>query len=118
LKLSVVIATITTTVVIVVILGISPIINIDAQWEPQPLSLPLPLLWISEIPEDIAEGQVSQIIDNKDGKDHIESMENTSEKCNDKEEEIKELQVCSIKEGNKINSDPLGLFADIANRTR
>jgi hypothetical protein len=116
LKLSVVIATITTTVVIVVILGISPIINIDAQWEPQPL--PLPLLWISEIPEDIAEGQVSQIIDNKDGKDHIESMENTSEKCNDKEEEIKELQVCSIKEGNKINSDPLGLFADISNRTQ
>jgi hypothetical protein len=116
LKLSVVIATITTTVVIVVILGISPIINIDAQWEPQPLSLPL--LWISESPEDVAEGQVSQIIDNKDGKDHIESMENTSEKCNDKEEEIKELQVCSIKEGNKINSDPLGLFADIANRTR
>jgi hypothetical protein len=116
LKLSVVIATITTTVVIVMILGISPIINIDAQWEPQPLSLPL--LWISESPEDVAEGQVSQIIDNKDGKDHIESMENTSEKCNDKEEEIKELQVCSIKEGNKINSDPLGLFADIANRTR
>ena len=116
MKLSVVIATITTTVVIVVILGISPIINIDAQWEPQPLSLPL--LWISEIPEDVAEGQVSQIIDNKDGKDHIESMENTSEKCNDKEEEIKELQVCSIKEGNKINSDPLGLFADISNRTQ
>jgi hypothetical protein len=116
LKLSVVIATITTTVVIVVILGISPIINIDAQWEPQPLSLPL--LWISESPEDVAEGQVSQIIDNKDGKDHIESMENTSEKCNDKEEEIKELQVCSIKEGNKINSDPLGLFADISNRTQ
>ena len=116
MKLSVVIATITTTVAIVVILGISPIINIDAQWEPQPLSLPL--LWISESPEDVAEGQVSQIIDNKDGKDHIESMKNTSEKCNDKEEEIKELQVCSIKEGNKINSAPLGLFADISNRTQ
>jgi hypothetical protein len=118
LKLSVAIATtiITTTVVIVVILEISTITNTYAQLDPQ--LLPLPPLWISEISNDVAKYQVFQIIDNKNEKDHIESMENTSEKCEQKEEEIKELQVCSIKEDNKINSDPFSLFADISNKTQ
>ncbi|MGI9012531.1 MAG: hypothetical protein ACR2F1_15275 [Nitrososphaeraceae archaeon] len=81
-----------TIAAVAVILGISTI-NIYAQLDPQP-----------------------QIIGNKNVEDHIKSLENTSEKCEEKEENI-ELRVCSSGEGNKITNDPLGLFTDISNKT-
>lgn len=113
MKLAIVIA-IPIIVVIVVILGISTIIDTYAQLNPQPLTS----LQLFEIPEDVTKDQVSQIIGNKTEKDHKEKMENASGTCDEKEEEIKELQVCTIEGGNKINSDPLGLFADISNKTQ
>ena len=78
-----------TIATVAIILGISTI-NIYAQLDPQP-----------------------QIIGNK----NVESLENTSEKCEEKEENI-ELKICSSKEDNKIINDPLGLFTDISNKTR
>lgn len=110
MQIAVVIAT---TVVGLVILGLSIMINTYAQGGPQ-LLLPLSF---SEIPKDVVKDQVSQIIGNKSGEDHIKSLENTSKKCEEKEENI-ELRVCSSEEGNKINSDPFNLFVDISNKTQ
>lgn len=87
-------------------------INTYAQGGPQLL----PPLSFSEIPKDVVKDQVSQIMDNKSGEDHIKSLENDSKNCDEKEENI-ELRMCSSKEDNKINNDPLGLFVDISNKT-
>ena len=83
-------------------------INTYAQGGPQPL----PPLSFSEIPKD----QVSKLMDNKSGEDHIKSLENASKNCDKKEENI-ELRICSNEEDNKINNDPFGLFVDISNQT-
>jgi hypothetical protein len=103
-----------TIAAVAVILGISTI-NIYAQFGAQP---PLQPLGSSEILEDVAKDQVSQIIGNKKVEDHIKSLGNTSEKCEEKEEENIELRVCSSEEGNKITNDPLGLFVDKSNKTQ
>ena len=101
-----------TIAAVAVILGISTI-NIYAQLSPQPLQP----LGSSDIPENVAKDQVSQIIGNKNVQDPIKILENTSEKCEEEEENI-ELRVCSSGEGNnKITNDPLGLFTDISNKT-
>lgn len=100
-----------TIAIVAVILGINTI-NIYAQLGPQPLQP----LGSSEIPEDVAKDQVSQIIDNKNVEDNIKNLENTSEKCEEKEVNI-ELRVCSSEQGNKITNDPFGLFTDISNKT-
>jgi hypothetical protein len=82
-----------TIAAVAIILGINTI-NIYAQLDPQP-----------------------QIIDNKNVEDNIKSLDNTSEKCEEKEENI-ELSICSSKgESNKITNDPFGLFTDISNKT-
>ncbi len=105
-------AIIITIAAVAVILGISTI-NIYAQLGPQPLQLP----GSSEIPKDVEKDQVSQIIGNKNGEDHIKILKNASKKCDEKEENM-ELRVCSSEEGNnKINSDPFNLFVDISNKT-
>ena len=99
---------------IAVILGISITMNTYAQWVPEQI---LPSLSFSEIPKDVVKDQVSQIMDNQSEEDHIKSLENASKNCDEKEENI-ELRMCSSKEGNKINNDPLGLFVDISNKTQ
>lgn len=81
-----------TITAVAISLGISTI-NIYAQLDPQP-----------------------QIIGNKNVEDNKESLENTSEKCDEKEKNI-ELRVCSSGEDNKITNDPFGLFTDISNKT-
>ena len=106
-------AIIITIAAIAVILGISITMNTYAQGVPQQL---LPTLSFSEITKDVIKDQVSQIMDNKSGEDHIKSLENDSKNCDEKEENI-ELRMCNSKEGNKINNDPLGLFVDISNKT-
>lgn len=78
-----------TIVAVAIILGISNMMNLYAQLDLQP-----------------------QIIGNK----NVKSLENRSEKWEEKEENI-ELKICSITEGNKIINDPLGLFTDISNKT-
>jgi len=107
-------AIIITIAALAVILGISSIMNTYAQGVPQQLP---PTLSLSEITKDVVKDQVSQIMDNKSGEDHIKSLENASKNCDEKEENI-ELRMCSSKEGNKINNDPLGLFIDISNKTQ
>ena len=89
-------------------------INTYAQGGPQPQ--PLPPLTFSEISNDMVKDQVSQLMDNKSGEDHIKSLENASKNCDKKEENI-ELRICSNEEDNKINNDPFGLFVDISNKT-
>ena len=90
MKLTVVI----TIPAVAIILGISTI-NIYAQLDPQP-----------------------QIIGNKNVEDNTKKLENTSEKCEEKKENI-ELRVCPTGgEDNKITNDPFGLFTDISNKTR
>jgi hypothetical protein len=111
LKLAIII---TTIAVGAVIFGISIIMNTSAQGVPEHL---LSTLSFSEISKDVVKDQVSQSIDNKSGEDHIKSLENASENCDKKEENI-ELRMCSSKEGNKINNDPFGLFLDISNKTQ
>jgi hypothetical protein len=81
-----------TITVVAIILGMSTI-NTYAQLDSQP-----------------------QVIGNKNVEDNIKSLENTSKKCEEKEENI-ELQVCSSGEDNKITNDPFGLFTDISNKT-
>ena len=61
--------------------------------------------------------EISQIIDNKSEEDQIKNFENASKNCDEKEENI-ELRMCSSKEGNEINNDPLSLFVDISNKTQ
>lgn len=81
-----------TITAVAIILGINTI-NIYAQLDPQP-----------------------QILGNKNVEDNIKSLENTSEKCDEKEENI-ELRVCSGGEDNKITNDLFGLFTDVSNKT-
>ena len=107
-------AIIITIAAIAVILGISITMNTYAQVVPQQLR---PTLSLSEITKNVVKNQVSQIMDNKSEEDHIKSLENASKNCDEKEENI-ELRMCSSKEGNKINNDPLGLFIDISNKTQ
>jgi hypothetical protein len=110
LKLAIII----TIAALAVILGISITMDTYAQGVPQQL---LPTLSFSEITKDVVKDQVSQIMDNKSGEDHIKSLENDSKNCDEKKENI-ELRMCSSKEGSKINNDPLGLFVDISNKTQ
>jgi hypothetical protein len=110
LKLAIII----TIAAFAVILGISIMMNTYAQVGPQLL---LPTLSLSEITEDVVKDEVSQIIDNKSGEDQLKNFENASKNCDEKEENL-ELRMCSSKEGNEINNDPLGLFVDISNKTQ
>ena len=59
--------------------------NTYAQGVPQQV---LPTLSFSEIPKDVVKDQVSQIMDNKSGENHIKSLENASKNCDEKEENI------------------------------
>jgi len=110
LKLAIII----TIAAVAVILGISIMMNTYAQIVPQQL---LPTLSLSEITKDVVKDEGSQIIDNKSGEDQLKNLENASKNCDEKEENL-ELRMCSNKEGNEINNDPLGLFVDISNKTQ
>ena len=68
-------AIIITIATIAVILGISITMNTYAQGVTQQLR---PTLSLSEITKDVVKDQVSQIMDNKSGEDHIKSLENAS----------------------------------------